>query len=359
MSFRQKRIVLLSTVGLLFLLSILDITFRKEEVFEAFSKQFVNEEKMDAYLGARRAVTATVEHQAEINLPELKEVMLASQVGKVSVQRSESSAIRVKYTVTATASDTEAANRKRDAVKVDQQVQNGQLTLVTGANGKPIDPDDISIDYVLSIPDAMKVTIQNENGAVRISGVRAGITASSVNGIMEIVDVKGELHVKSSYGSLYLADITGNINLVNRSSQVNVHHTQGDLVLDHQSGHTNLTSLTGKITGNAEYGSMLFRELKGSIDVTGRSTDMQFDQLQGDTRVVSNAGGQLTFILAKDEGYTLDAAVNGGRILSLLTLPIQKVKDSEYESHMNGVVGNGTRKIEAKVKSGDITFQVN
>jgi hypothetical protein len=359
MSFRQKRSVLLISVVMLFLLSILDVSIGKEDALQAFSEQFVNHEKTDAYMGERRAVTATAQLQSEINKPEIKEVLLTSQRGKVSVQRSETSTIRLQATVTVTAANAEAANRRRDAVKVEQELQNGQLTLVTTANGKSIDSDYVSIDYVLAVPDTMRTTIQNEDGAVRISGINGNVTATSTSGLMEIVNVKGDLKVKSSYGTLYLADIKGNVDLVNRSSTANIDHTQGKLVLDHQSGHTDLTDITGEVTGNAKYGSVFFREMKGAVSVVGHGSDMKFDHIQGDTQVVSNAGGNLTFILSKDEGYTLDAAVSAGRIQSLLPLPIQKGTDNEFDTRMNGVLGKGTRKIEAKVASGDMIFQVN
>lgn len=359
MSFRQKRNVLLISVVMLFLLSILDVFIRKEDVFQAFVEQFVNEEKTEAYIGERRAVTATAQLQSEMNKQEIKEVRLTSQKGKISVQRSETSTIRLQAMVTVTDGNTEGANRRRDAVKVEQEIQNGLLTFVTTANGKSIDPDYVSIDYVLAIPDAMALTIQNEDGAVRISEINGNVTATSTSGLMEIVNVRGDLKVKSSFGSLYLADIRGNIDLVNRSSHTNVDHTQGNLILDHQSGDTDLTGITGEVTGNAKYGSVFFRDMKGSVSVVGHGSDMKFDHIQGDTQVVSDEGGHIRFILSKDEGYTLDAAVRAGRIQSLLPLPIQKVTDNEYGTRMNGVIGKGTRKIDVKAASGSIIFQVN
>ncbi|NOU66867.1 hypothetical protein GC096_22735 [Paenibacillus sp. LMG 31461] len=359
MSFRQKRSVLLISVVMLFLLSILDVSIRKEDALQVFSEQFVNHEKTEAYMGERRAVTATAQLQSDINKPEIKEVMLTSQRGKVSVQRSETSAIHLQATVTVTAASTEAANRRRDAVKVEQELQNGQLTLVTTANGKSVDPDNVSIDYVLAIPDAMRTTIQNEDGAVRISGINGDVTATSTSGFMEIVNVKGDLKVKSSYGSLYVADIKGNVDLVNRSSTANIDHTQGNLLLDHESGDTDLTDITGEVTGNAKYGSVFFREMKGAVSVAGHGSDMKFDHIQSDIQVVSAGGGTTTFILSKDEGYTLNAAVSAGRIQSLLPFPIQKGTDNEREARMNGILGKGTRKIEAKVASGNLIFQVN
>ncbi|MGG1516957.1 hypothetical protein ABE504_16230 [Paenibacillus oryzisoli] len=353
----QKRSVLLASVAFLFLLSVFDITFFEEDIFERFGKQFVNEQKMKEISGANRAFTVTAQLQSEIAKKDIQEVLLASRRGKVTLMRSDSSNIRLDYTITATGANSEAANRRREAVKVEENIQNGQLSLMTKANGKSIDPDYVSVDYVLSLPDGMKAVIQNEDGTVRISGVSGNVSASSVSGLMEIVDVKGELSVKSTYGTLYIADITGNVDLVSRSSKVNMDHTQGNLVLDNQSSTTYLTDITGKVTGKTQYGSVYFREIKGFVDVNGRGTDMQFDHMQGDTQIVSKAGGNMTFILPKDEGYTLDAAVSGGRIQTLLPLPIQNVKDSEYETHMSGIVGKGTRKVDIRMKSGDLIVQ--
>ncbi|MNQ83046.1 hypothetical protein D3C85_981160 [compost metagenome] len=360
MSFRQKRSVLLASVALLFLFSILDISFLEEDVFERFGKQFVNEQKMDDYSGSKRAFTVTAHLQSEIKKQDIKEVLLASHRGKVTVKRSDTPNILLEYTVTTTGADAEGANRRRDAVKIEEEIQNGQLTLVTKANGKPIDPDYVSIDYVLSMPDGMKVAIQSEDGDVRISGTNGNVSATSTNGLMEIVDVKGNLSVKSTYGNLYVADIMGDVELESsRSSKVTIDHTQGNLVLNNHSSNTYLTDVTGKISGKAQYGTVYFREIKGLVDVKGIGSDLQFDHMQGDTRIVSESGGNLTFILPKDEGYTVDAAVSQGRIRTLLPLPVQKVIDNENETHMSGIIGKGTRKVDIKMKSGDLIVQGN
>lgn len=360
MSFRQKRSILLTSVAILFLLSILDVSFGKEDVFRTYSEQFVNEEKMDAFMGAKRAATATAQHQSEINKPEVKEVLLASLGGKISVLRSESRGIRLQYTVTASAASTEAANRKRDAVTVEEQVQNGQLTFVTMANGKPIDPDDVSIEYVLYIPDAMKVNIANENGAVRISGIRADVEASSSNGLMEIAHVQGNISVKSTYGSLYMTDVTGEIKLTNNGSKTTMDHTTGNVVLNTKSGQTHVSEVLGKVTGNTKHGSVYIRQIVGAVDVNNQASDLQFDQIQGDTRVISEAG-EISFILPESEGYALDASVSGGSIQTLLPLPIIKQEadsNNDYEKRLKGQVGSGKWKVEAKVRSADILIQI-
>jgi hypothetical protein len=359
MSFRKKRIVLLASVVTLLILSILDISIRKGEGFEAFNEQFLNKQKTDAYVQAHQDVIVTTELQLEINRKDIKEVSLSSIGGKISVKRADDSVIRLEYIVTASALDVDAANRKRDAVKVKEEVKDGRLSLVTQANGRAISRDTVSVDYVLHLPDEMKLVLDNEAGAVRISGITGDVDATSSRGLLEIIDVEGEFTVESSDGSVYLSDITGNIDLKNNHSRVNIDHTKGAILLNTQEGQTLVTNIQGSITGNTEFGHVYLREITGSVELNSRGADIQLDHIRGDSRLVSESGNT-TFILpeVEVEGYELDATVSGGKIHTQLPLPNKDDKFGDYESHMNGVVGKGTWKVEVTARSGDIIFQV-
>ncbi|MDF2815182.1 MAG: hypothetical protein K0Q81_1382, partial [Paenibacillus sp.] len=310
MSFRTKRIVLLSTVALLLTLSIVDIFTRKEEMFQLFNDQFFNEQKTAAYHQAHKGVTATSRQQLEINRKDIKEVALASAGGKVTVKRADHAAIRLQYEITATGANTDAANRRRDAVQVTEEMNEGRLTLVTKVDGKTVDPDSVTIEYVLSVPDAVKVKIDNDEGEVRISGIKGDVEASSDRGSMEIVDVRGNLSASSSYGSLYLSDIMGRVELKNNYSYVNADHIEGAVALNGRAGNTFLNRIAGDVTAETNNGAIHLREITGSVTLASQASDLQLDRILGDMSITAEAGTTI-LILPANKGYKLDAAVSG------------------------------------------------
>jgi hypothetical protein len=353
MRFRKKRILLLSSIVLVLVLLILDLSIREEEIFEAFGEQFTNEQKTKAYAQAHQGVVTTSEHQLEFPRQDIKEVFLSSAIGNISVKRAIGSAILLQYIVTASASDTDAANRKREAVKVEGQVNNGRLSIVSTAAGRSIDRHSITIDYVLHIPDAVKLGIESEDGSVHVNGIRGDVDVATVSGMLEIVDVEGTLSVKSSYGSTYLSDISGNIGLVNRSSDANIDHIKGNIVVDSQSGRSFISRIEGEVKGNTEYGPVYLREITGAVQMKSRVSDMQLDHIRGNIKITADSG-EIKLFLSKEEGYTLDASVSEGRLQTHLPFPIEQLKDEDYRSHMKGVVGNGTWNVELEANSSDI-----
>lgn len=357
MSIRKIRMVLLSSVALMLLLAVLDISLRKVELLEVFGEQFMNELKTDAYQQAHQDVTSTAQRQLEINRRDIQVVSLSSIRGNINVKRSADQIIRLQYTVTASAVDEEAAQNKGNAVTIEEEIHEGQLILAAKTGGKSVDYNNLSIDYELQIPDTMKLKLENEEGAMRIHRIHGDVDASSDRGMMEIVDVKGQLSVISNFGSIYLSDITGNIELKNTGSNASIDHVVGAVGLNSQSGRNTMSNIDGKVTGEADGGFVLLREISGPVEVVSLASELQLEKIRGDTKITSEVG-ITTFMLAEDEGYRVNAAVSGGRILTQLPLPIKEDTDGDYKAQMNGVVGNGAWSLDVKTESGDIIFHI-
>jgi hypothetical protein len=353
MVFRKKRIVLLASIAVLFVLLILDIWIKKEDMLEAFGEQFFNEQRSEEYAEAHKDVVVTAEKKLEMNRQEIKEVALSNKAGNISVKRATDNMIQLQYTITASARNIEAAKRKQEAVTIQEQISNERLTLAAMADGKALDDESITLDYVLLVPDAMKLWIENEDGAIAIHGINGDVNASTENGLTEIVDVRGNLSVKANYESLYISDITGSVNLENRSSEVNIEHVEGAIVLDGQSGSTFISHIKGEVTGETERGEIHLREVVGRVEFQSRESALQLDHIRGDIQVHSDSGA-LTLILAEAEGYALDAAVSNARIQTRLPFPIVYDTDGSHGAHMKGVIGNGTRKVAVVTNAADI-----
>ncbi|MCA0756297.1 DUF4097 domain-containing protein [Paenibacillus sp. N4] len=355
MVFRKKRILLLTSVAVLLVLMILDLTIKKEQLLESFSEPFFNEQRTDAFYLANRQAKATSERQLEIERRELKEVLLAGTGGKIAVERASGDTIRLHYTVTATGADEEAANRRLEAVKVEEEIGEGRLTLAAKSEDKPIDNDAVSIDYVLQVPDGMKLRIDNEEGTVHIAGIRGDVDADSYGGLMEVADVTGNVKVAASYGDLLLSGITGSIDLENLYGEADIEQAKGDVTLMSRSGYTNMSGIEGKIAVDSENGSLHVRETTGQVEVAGRATAVQLEGIRGDMKITADSG-YVKLILPQAEGYTLNAALTRSDIRTSLPVSVEREVQEDNMERLTGVIGAGSRKVDIKAESAELVI---
>ncbi|WP_127582897.1 DUF4097 family beta strand repeat-containing protein [Paenibacillus koleovorans] len=337
--FRWRKLMLLASVMVLLTGFILDFTLTKASMFEQFGEQFVNAQKTDSFSEAKRGVKATAQRQIEIARADLKEVSLASSRDPITVKRAAGSAIQLQYTVTSYSSNAESANRQLDAVVVEEQVSDGRLTLAARSGGKPIDPDDIAMEYVLLVPDGIKLRVEAKGGPLRIQGVRADVEAISEHDMMDLIDITGTLTVKTSFGSVYMAGVSGSVSLDNRSSDATMEDIKGPLTLTGSAGHNQVSRVSGKLSVNAKNGSLRVQDCTGAVEVTGAGVDMQLEQIKN-TMQIHSQSGDVRLMLAESEGYRVAAAVRGGFIQANLNgVPV--VREDDW-SRFNGDIGKGT-----------------
>src|SRR5690606_11607307 len=129
MILRRKKILLLSSVLIMLALMILDIWINRDEGFETFGKQFFNEQKTREFRLAHPDVNKTMERQMEVERGSIQEVFLSNTRGDISVSRATGSTIHIKATVTVNGADADKADRKLEAIQVQQTVDNGRLTI--------------------------------------------------------------------------------------------------------------------------------------------------------------------------------------------------------------------------------------
>ncbi|WP_245590337.1 DUF4097 family beta strand repeat-containing protein [Cohnella panacarvi] len=353
--FRKRRMLLLLSVAALFCLMIADFWTNKAESFERFGKPFVNERKTDAYDASRRESVATAEKELTIPREDLAGVSLSSVVeGRISVNRSEDAMVRLRYTITATARDADLANRKRDAVQIDQVARDGRLALKASVDGKRVDwNDDTTIDYVLLVPDGMNVRVESENATVRIEGTVGDATATAIGELLEVVDVQGNVTATSDYGNIYLSGITGDIELINRSADANLIDIRGNVAIDNHSGRNFLRSIAGKVSGETKGGPVYMWNVDGAVELRSRNGDLQLEDVRGDIRVTAD-NGKTSVILPADSGYRLNAATAGGRFRTTLPFPVESERKGDYS--LRGTVGDGKWQVDVTSEDGNIVI---
>lgn len=353
--FRKKRSLLLVSITVAFCLMIVDLSASRWQLFESFGEQFEDDQKTDAAEQARRSSKAVSEQELVFPGRNLKEVSLSSEGGHISVRRSADSDVHAQYTVTAFGRDSSKADRKLAAVKVEGNAAGDQLTLAASDNGKSIDERYVTIDYAIAVPDGMKLTIENENGAVRIGGIAGDVTVKSESGITDVVDIVGDVAADISYGSLYLSGITGNIDIVNQSSSTNTEAVKGNIAIANHYGRNFVTDIEGKVTGTTEGGPLYLSDVSGSVELDGEDSVLQLDRIRGNIRIDFRSG-QTKLILPEAEGYDLNVIAKGGTIRSQLPFSIQESRSGDHETRLGGIIGSGKWKVDVTADPGVISI---
>ncbi|HZG58401.1 hypothetical protein [Paenibacillus sp.] len=352
------RTLLLSSVASMFLLLILDVWIKKEEMFESFAAQFVNAERTEQIAADRQAVRQTAERRVEVPANGIETVSLAVERGNIAVRRSDGASIMLQATVTAAGADAETAGRRLDQVQVAERVENGVLTFRSTHEDMASGREAVTIDYALSVPDGVAVRVELDRGNVDVSGVRSDVETKTGRGVADIVGVTGDVTATVSEGELYVAGIEGSVTLSNRNGTATVEDVTGDVALDAYASSTYVSRIDGAVEGTVAQGAAQVRDVSGPLALTGRVANLRLGGLRGDADI-SAEYGKLRLYMTEPEGYALQATVDGGVIRTRLPIAIKSDSERPHLSRMNGVVGDGTWKITIDAAATDVILHAN
>lgn len=353
MLFVKKRSLIVSTVFLLLLLLITDITVYKTSIFEAFGEQFLNEERTQMMQERYQAVEESEQHRLDFPGKQISEVVFNEIHHKMTVQPAAGTDVGLEYTVKVYAKDEAAAEQKLNEVAIQDELSGGTLNLSAEADGQPIDPDYFAIEYTLLLPEGVNVKLDSHRGAIHIKGVQSDVEAHSVRGLVDITNVTGTVQVKSTDDHVYIANVNGDVELESERSMTTISEISGSIVLQNRQSSTFIDGIAGKVVADTQYGSLQLRQIKGRVDISDREGEIQMAELQNHVELRSTSGHvQLT---RSDElGYRFDIQTNGGTIMTNLPIVVEKGKaDTE---RLQGTVGDGQWKIDAALHAGQITI---
>ncbi len=351
MMMRYARILLLSSTVLLLALAILDVTVKKEELLVAYGKQFENEERTAAYYEAHPPATTSAERLLELPRESIHGVALTAKGGDITVKRASGDAIRLRYTVTATGDDRDEAERRLDAVRVEGLAHEGQLTFEAAAGGKRLPVHGVTIDYVLLLPDGMKLSLDNAGGEVHVDGLQSDIAVVSESGSVEIVDVAGNLAIQSSHSSIYASNLTGNLDVNNRYSDTHAEEVTGNVAFDIYNGRGFLSNIDGRITGDAAFSAIHLQAIAGQAELNGNNSHYRLTDIRGDLQLKSVAG-DASLVLPAGAGYTIDAAVRSGDIRTSLPYLIEQDQADGHDARVSGTTGDGSHNLDLELRGG-------
>jgi len=126
-------------------------------------------------------------------------VEIVNTNGKITVEAVDGTTVEVKATIVAKGASDEAAAELLKQIEMKEEASPTRVRLEAKP---PSRRSVIEVVYVLRVPRSAKVDLQNVNGIIDITGVKAGVKAETTNGGVKGRDLAGAVNASTTNGSL-------------------------------------------------------------------------------------------------------------------------------------------------------------
>jgi DUF4097 and DUF4098 domain-containing protein YvlB len=267
-------------------------------------------------------------------------VVIVNVSGKIEIRSWDQAQVKIEAVKVSQASTLDKA--KEDAAKVTIEVaKTGNiLTIETKYpesrmfRGNNIN---VSVDYILMVPDKAGVKARNVSGSVLAEGIGGPLEVDVVSGTVTVSKAAQGLDLRTVSGTITVADAAGDADLKTVSGTIKAERIKGSISAETTSGAVRLTEVSGAksirakvLSGNITYG--------GEIQAGGR---YGFEALSGTIEVE----------LPASASFDLDAETFSGHIQTDFPVTMSgRISPKE----IRGVVGSGGSTLRVKSFSGSI-----
>jgi DUF4097 and DUF4098 domain-containing protein YvlB len=224
----------------------------------------------------------------------------------------------------------QATHARRDQVLIHR----AGAVLSIEAEGTHGPPDEVNFD--LTVPAWMAVSLENLNGNIQVDGVRAAVEIANLNGDITVNGGAGSITLESTAGSITLNGGRGRIALDATGGNIVGRDLQGDLVVTAVSGHVALVDVDSK--------SVQVENVTGDVLYSGTIKD-------GGSYTLSTHSGEVYLGIPEGANATVATSVFSGEVRGGFPLP---QTDRANRSERSYRFGNGSAAIELETFSGSI-----
>jgi DUF4097 and DUF4098 domain-containing protein YvlB len=196
--------------------------------------------------------------------------------------------------------------------------------------------NNVSISYVVTVPDEASVEVRTGSGDVRIGDVRGAVSARTGSGDIELGRIPSDLSAQTGSGDVRLRQGGGNVRVATGSGDVFVRVAgAGRLEVETGSGDVDVDGASGRAR---------VRTGSGAIAVTGNPTaEWDLAASAGDVRIDTAAAA----------AFTVDARSASGDIDARAVV----VSGPVTSRHLRGTVRGGGPTVSMSTGSGEIRIR--
>jgi DUF4097 and DUF4098 domain-containing protein YvlB len=192
------------------------------------------------------------------------------------------------------------------------------------------------VDYVVTVPAWMTLSLEGMYSTIDVSGVRGAVTAETLEGDITVKGPAENVKLESVQGRLVVEGIRGPTTLNTVSESIEASDIQGDIIATSVSGSITLRRIGSKVV-EAE-------TVSGPIILDGRVVD-------GGRYALLSHSGELLVTMPEGANATISTATGSGDVRATFPLP-QSERPSRRRQNFR--FGSGSATLELESFSGSI-----
>ena len=213
----------------------------------------------------------------------------------------------------------------------------------------------VSIDYVIEVPNLTEVDTSVASGSVNVSKIHGPVKVDSASGAIRIEHVDRSVQINSASGSISATDLGEDLRVSCASGSVTATNIKGDVRVHSLSGSTEINHPGGRVTADTA---------SGSIEVRGAGNDVKSNSASGSITIQGNpsgnsywslktASGSINISVPSNSAFYLTAQAVSGEIRT--GIPI--VVEEQGKHSLRARVGQGGGRVEIHTASGEINVK--
>jgi DUF4097 and DUF4098 domain-containing protein YvlB len=241
----------------------------------------------------------------------------------------------------------------------------GQRVLLT-TNRHEIKRRRFETDFTISVPQGLKVTIQNSHGRVK-TALTGETTVFNSHGEVVARDIRGKFSVQNSYENVDVAGVVSDCSIRSQHAELILRQAQGQVQVDHSYGSIRLEDVSGDVTVTAPHSDVTGFRLAGTVkvestyelillteagatQVDGHHSDLKLESIRGDLDITDTYG---TVELLDIKGKL----VVNGRNLAVVGRRLEGPEISVSSSYQDVLLADFTGKTTVTLKHASLRLQ--
>jgi hypothetical protein len=285
-------------------------------------------------------------------------VVLTNISGDIEVRTWNRAEVDIDAKKISKASTMEKAKQYADKVTIEIDKQGDVLTIKTDYPKTSIRNLNVSVEYVLMIPEKASASMKSVSGDIVMRKIGGKAKANSVS---------GDLVMEMIAGPVVANAVSGDVKIKKAESGVECESVSGELVIENVTGNAFLKAVSGDISVRGMIGSVEAESVSGDVEVIGVSdaSTVSVKVLSGDVdyagEIYANGrykfkshSGDVVLILPARSAFDLEAKTFSGSIDSAFEIMVMG-KLSKRE--LKGSVNSGGAEVTVSTFSGDVRLK--
>jgi hypothetical protein len=210
--------------------------------------------------------------------------------------------------------------------------------------------------YTLTVPAQCQAQLRTAGGAIAVRDLTGPVNASTSGGSLKFTRVRGDLDGITSGGAIQIADCEGALKVKTSGGAIDVAGGAGSLDGLTSGGPVAVKNFHGGVEVRSSGGGITVENVTGKVEgaTSGGAISARFGSPLSEPVKLETTGGGVTFHVAENAAFDLDASTSGGRVSC--ELPVV-TGGKPTRQRLKGPVNGGGKPVVLRTSGGSIAVR--